>query len=65
MPLEEQLTMNLVRADDHIVAEANLGHLGQFLAREHSPHRVVGIAEQEHAECGGVIVRSIRPTSTA
>ena len=39
--------MYLVREDEHVVAEATLGHAFKFAARKHAADRVMGIAKHE------------------
>ena len=40
VPLEYQITMDLVGADHHIVTQADLGHALQLLAPDSDCHRV-------------------------
>ncbi len=49
---EEQVAVDLIRDDRDVVFEADLGHPGELLAREHAAHRIVRVAEDERARAG-------------
>ncbi len=50
---EDQVAVNLVRADHQPVAQADLGHFFQFRPGENTAHRVVGVAQDENPGLGG------------
>ena len=44
---QQQVAVDLVRADEEIVAQAGVGHARQFIAAEGTPDRVMRIAQDE------------------
>ena len=51
--VEHQATVDLVGADDQVVAFGELGDAGQFIPVEDAPHRVVRVAQHEQAHVFG------------
>ena len=45
----DEITVDLVSADDETAAETDLRHPRQLFACEHAADRVVGVAEEEYA----------------
>ena len=43
----DEITMDLIIQDDHIVLQADIPQPGQFLSGPHPSRRVVGVAQQE------------------
>ena len=47
MAAVDDILMNLIRNDRHMMLDAQLAHTGQFFSGEHSPGGVLGVTENK------------------